>query len=264
MRARGFTLIELLVASALLAILAVIGWRGLDAVLTSRDRIVERSDELQAMSVAFSQMDEDLRRSWPVRLLGLAVPTLTFRPTDAGMTLQLLREGGGASDPSRIERVAYRLRDGLLERGFGPLLAVTGDGPLGSMSGTAAAGGSLPLSDAPLIWQPLLRDVSAVRYRGWLARRGWIDAPTLAAAQAALAVQSTQAGLLPGAAASAATAPGATSAGAATAAAASGNPAAAAAAAATAQAAEQRVLGVEIELLRANGERYVRVFPVQD
>ena len=35
-RTGGFTLVELLVAAALMAVLAVLSWRGLDAVLDSR------------------------------------------------------------------------------------------------------------------------------------------------------------------------------------------------------------------------------------
>ena len=259
----GFTLLELLVASALLAVLAVIGWRGLEAVLSSRDRIVERSDALQAMSVTFAQLDEDLRRSWPVRLLDLPVPPLAFRGSGATPVLELLREGGGASDASRIERIAYRLRDGRFERGFGPLLAVPGaasgdpagmggigaaggsgtaagfdDGAGAAFGGVAAASGALPLSSAPLVWQPLLAGVVQVRYRGWVVQRGWIDAPTLAAMQS-----TAQAAAVPGGASAAAQA---------------------AAAAARASADARQVVGVEVEIVRANGERYVRVFPRQD
>ena len=65
----GFTLLELLIAVSLMAVLAVLGWRGLESVLTTRDRIVRASDDLRALSVTFTQMEEDLRRAWPVRLL---------------------------------------------------------------------------------------------------------------------------------------------------------------------------------------------------
>ena len=67
----GFTLIELLIAATLLAVLALLSWRGLDTVLTSRNRIAKASDELRFLTIAFAQMDEDLRKSWPVRLLKL-------------------------------------------------------------------------------------------------------------------------------------------------------------------------------------------------
>lgn len=59
-RAAGFTLIELLVAVALLAILAVLSWRGLDAVIQSRERLVTESDELRSLTLALAQLEEDL------------------------------------------------------------------------------------------------------------------------------------------------------------------------------------------------------------
>ena len=76
-RHAGFTLLELLVAVALMAILAVLSWRGLDSVLTSREHIMRHTDETRAISVLFSQLDEDLRRSWPLRHLDAL-----FRPRD--------------------------------------------------------------------------------------------------------------------------------------------------------------------------------------
>jgi general secretion pathway protein J len=36
-RARGFTLIEMLVAIALLAVIALLSWRGLDSTIRGRD-----------------------------------------------------------------------------------------------------------------------------------------------------------------------------------------------------------------------------------
>ena len=48
--AGGFTLIELLVAVALLAVLAILSWRGLDTVLQSRERLVTESNELRSLT----------------------------------------------------------------------------------------------------------------------------------------------------------------------------------------------------------------------
>ncbi|NLD68995.1 MAG: prepilin-type N-terminal cleavage/methylation domain-containing protein [Limnobacter sp.] len=169
--AAGFTILELLVAVTLLAVLAVLSWRGMAAVINGRDAIVERSDELRMLTTAMSQMEEDLRRSWPVRLLGLAQPTIGFSlGTDREPpALQLLREAGGEG-PTQVQNVSWRLRDGVLERGFSAWM--------------------LPLPDseavvAPeLTWQPLAAGVEALEFRGWLAGRGWIPAPTLATEQA--------------------------------------------------------------------------------
>ena len=59
-RSRGFTLIELLVACALMAVLALLSWRGLDSILQTRARLIVASDELRSLTLAFSQMDEDV------------------------------------------------------------------------------------------------------------------------------------------------------------------------------------------------------------
>jgi general secretion pathway protein J len=191
-RARGFTLIELLIAAALLAVLAVLSWRGLDAVLASRRQIVASSDELRALMVAFSQLDEDLRRSWPVRLLKLQTPSIGFTVSgeQAVATLEMLRESGAATEATQLQRVAWRLRDGRIERGFGAWSAVPGSGgaagaapPPGFGAGAGPAGGGQVGAEAGaggLIWQPVLIGVASLQMQGWVAGQGWIAAESLA------------------------------------------------------------------------------------
>lgn len=184
-RGGGFTLIELLVAAALLAVLAVLSWRGLDAVLESRRRIVAASDELRSLTLAFSQLDEDLRRSWPVRLLKLPVPSIGFTVAgeQAATTLELLREATGAAEPTQLQRVAWRLREGVLERGFGAWTAPAADGlAAGASAPRAQAGAGADAAGAAggLIWQPILGGVSQLQMQGWIAPQGWIAAEALA------------------------------------------------------------------------------------
>lgn len=163
-RDAGFTLLELLVAVALMAILAVLSWRGLDSVLASRDHITRHTDETRAISVLFSQLDEDLRRSWPLRHLdALGRRPLAFvrDDVDGPVRIDLLREAP-VDSPVRFERVVYRLRGGLIERGFGPWRPDAENEP--------------PLQ----VWQPLLADVDDIAWRGWLAgRNGWQDGAAL-------------------------------------------------------------------------------------
>lgn len=166
-RAHGFTLLELLIAVALLSVLAMLSWRGMDSVLRGRDRIVSASDELRSLSVALSQMEEDLRRSWSIRLLGLSEPSIAFALGDGAMPdMALLRETSGA-DAMQVQRVIYRLRAGRFERGFGPWAAPSPDG-------------SQPVAETPITWQPLLENVDEVRYRAWVPSRGWQPANTIA------------------------------------------------------------------------------------
>jgi general secretion pathway protein J len=184
----GFTLIELLVAAALLAVLAVLAWRGLDAVLATRNRLTQASNELRSLTLAFAQLDEDLRRSWPVRLLQLPVPAIGFSVAGerATATLEVVRETTGALSPTQIQRVAWRLRDGVLERGFGRWLspsgeAVTGERPqaAGAPRTGAPGGGGESAADS-LVWQPVLTGVSALQMQGWIDGQGWVAAEALA------------------------------------------------------------------------------------
>lgn len=60
MRARGFTLIELLVALAMMALLAIMSWRGLDGMSRARTQTEARADEVLALQVGLSQWAADL------------------------------------------------------------------------------------------------------------------------------------------------------------------------------------------------------------
>jgi type II secretion system protein J len=113
----GFTLLELLVAIALLGVLAVLCWRGLESVLSSRDRLTRESDGLRALTIAFAQVDDDLRRTWAVRTIPAVARAVRFLSVDDRLVLELARLGGAASDPTRIDRVVWRLRANTLERG---------------------------------------------------------------------------------------------------------------------------------------------------
>lgn len=56
----GFTLIELLVAISIMALMAVISWRGLEGMFTSQRITKERSDNVQALQTALGQWGADL------------------------------------------------------------------------------------------------------------------------------------------------------------------------------------------------------------
>lgn len=215
--ARGFTLLELLVAVALLAVLAVLTWRGMDSVLRGRDRIVSASDDLRSLTAAMVQIEEDLRRSWPIRLLGLPEPSISFSlATDREpAALALLREARG-SNSVQVQRVIYRLRDGVFERGFSAWAAPSPDG-------------ARPVPPTPFTWQPILREVQAVDFRGWLDGRGWQSAAALAPLLTAAAQAPAGPALVAGAG----------------------------------RLASPQVTGVEVVLV-SRGERIARVFAVTD
>ena len=59
-RVRGFTLIELLVAMGVLALMAVLTWRGLDGISRAQGQLQQRSDEVQTLQATLGQWTADL------------------------------------------------------------------------------------------------------------------------------------------------------------------------------------------------------------
>jgi general secretion pathway protein J len=59
-RPRGFTLVELLVALVVMALLAVLSWRGLDGMARAQEQTRSRADEVQALQVGLAQWTADL------------------------------------------------------------------------------------------------------------------------------------------------------------------------------------------------------------
>lgn len=110
-KGRGFTLIELLVAISILAIVAVLGWRGLDGIVRARVALTDQMEATRGMQLAFAQMQSDSEH-----MVGSS--ELQQRPTlmaDAsGMTL--VRNVYNENAPSQVQVVSYRIRDGVLLR----------------------------------------------------------------------------------------------------------------------------------------------------
>lgn len=232
-RSRGFTLLELLIAIALMAVLAVLCWRGLDSVLRSRDRVNAASDELRALTVAFAQMEDDLRRAWPVRLMKIkARDPISFSSDsqDAPVALEMLRETSGFDESLRLQRVVYRVRGTQLERGFGPWLATSAES-------------DAVVTESTMTWQPLLADVASIEFRAYVEeQRAWVSAQSLANSPSV--VSRTAAAGAAGAAAAATIAT---------------------AVAATPGTAVGRTLtGIEVQLARKSGPRVARIFAVKD
>lgn len=57
---RGFTLVELLVALVVLALMAVLSWRGLDGMVRAQAQTRERSQQVQVVQIALAQWTTDL------------------------------------------------------------------------------------------------------------------------------------------------------------------------------------------------------------
>ena len=111
LRMRGFTLVELLVAISILAIVAVLGWRGLDGIVRSRMALTQQMETTRGMQLAFAQMQSDcehiaLRDVMDQRPYLLA----------SANRFTVVREVFAENQPARLQVVAYRIVDGVLVR----------------------------------------------------------------------------------------------------------------------------------------------------
>jgi general secretion pathway protein J len=109
---QGFTLIELLVAIAILAVVAVLSWRGLDSILRSRDALSQELLLSRGLQGAFNQIQADLRSA--ARDVGAKtqLPGVQF----AEGRMLLLRYQFSTNGAGRWQLVRYALNEGRLQR----------------------------------------------------------------------------------------------------------------------------------------------------
>jgi general secretion pathway protein J len=114
-RARGFTLIELLVAITVLAIVAVLGWRGLDSILRSRVQLTQQMEYTRGMQLAFAQMQNDLEQLADPAMMGARQNLVADNTRLVFIRLQSPENGA-----THLAVISYRLRDGVLTRRESP------------------------------------------------------------------------------------------------------------------------------------------------
>jgi general secretion pathway protein J len=110
-KTKGFTLVELLVAITILAIVAVLGWRGLDSIVRARVALTRDLEQTRGIQLAFAQMQSDCAQIVDPADLGGHLTLFT----DAAR-LTMIRAVYTENQPSRMQIVSYRLRDGQLKR----------------------------------------------------------------------------------------------------------------------------------------------------
>jgi general secretion pathway protein J len=86
-RLAGFTLVELMVALFVLALVAVLSWRGLDGMVRAQETTQARADEIHALQIGLAQWNTDLDAlvqlpqlpglDWNGRVLRLTRPAST-------------------------------------------------------------------------------------------------------------------------------------------------------------------------------------------
>lgn len=108
-RPHGFTLVEVLVALLIMAVVAVLGWRGIDSMARSREVAQSASERTLRLSALVAQFEQDL--------LGVAdtrtVPGLGFD----GAAMRLVRRTDAG-----LQVVVWSLREGVWRRWAGPVV----------------------------------------------------------------------------------------------------------------------------------------------
>jgi len=108
---RGFTLVELLVAISILAIVAVLGWRGLDSIVRARETLTAQMETTRGMQLAFAQLQSDCEHITRPDVLN-GRPYLLIGNDRITMVREVFME----NQPSRLQVVAYRVVNGTLLR----------------------------------------------------------------------------------------------------------------------------------------------------
>ncbi|MGA7778476.1 MAG: prepilin-type N-terminal cleavage/methylation domain-containing protein [Paraburkholderia sp.] len=154
---RGFTLIELLVAIAILAVIAVLSWRGLDQIIRGRQTITNAMEDERVFAQLFDQMRIDARHAATDDESGQ--PAVSVR----GNVLQIVRELDLPGAAPRLEVVRYRVSDGRVIRYASPPL-----GNVRELQGALRGGEGDDWSAVPL-----MGGVGSIDARLYVPKVGW-------------------------------------------------------------------------------------------
>ncbi|MBN3854411.1 MULTISPECIES: type II secretion system protein J [unclassified Paraburkholderia] len=156
--ARGFTLIELLVAIAILAVVAILSWRGLDQIVRGRNVISTSMAEERVFAQMFDQMRIDTRQAVSDDEAGSPAVAVD------GGALQIVRAFAvppGAAP--RLQVVRYRVSDGRVVRYASPPLATIGELRRALRGGESSAWSALSM----------MQGVGSINARLYVPKVGW-------------------------------------------------------------------------------------------
>lgn len=103
MPAAGFTLVEVMVALVIMAVMAAIGWQGVDGMVRSRDIAQQASERSLRLATVVAQWEQDLLALYDFP----QAPALQFD----GAVLRLMRRAEGG-----VQVVAWSVREGRWQR----------------------------------------------------------------------------------------------------------------------------------------------------
>nr|WP_245253968.1 prepilin-type N-terminal cleavage/methylation domain-containing protein [Paraburkholderia sp. LEh10] len=155
--AGGFTLIELLVAIAILAVIAVLSWRGLDQIIRGRQTITNAMEDERVFAQLFDQMRIDVRNAASDDEVG--EPAVGVQSN----TLQIVRYARTPGVAPRLVVVRYRITNGRIIRYASPPLGNVGEVRRALGGGENENWGSVPL----------MGGVGAISARMYVPKVGW-------------------------------------------------------------------------------------------
>ncbi|KJK22386.1 general secretion pathway protein GspJ [Burkholderiaceae bacterium 16] len=158
--ARGFTLLEMLVAITLLAVIAVIAWRGLDAMTRGRERLTDHDNRLNTLKLLYGQFQSDCEH--------LASPALLqTSPVEFGNgQVLMVRDRRDEGRPAQWQVVVYRLNGNTVVRVASP--------PADSRNAVRAAMITLrQANDGGNLARALVSDADSLSARAWIEPGGW-------------------------------------------------------------------------------------------
>ncbi|MEW9581238.1 type II secretion system protein J [Paraburkholderia sp. DGU8] len=155
--ARGFTLIELLVAIAIMAVIAVLSWRGLDQIIRGRATITNAMEDERVFAQLFDQMRIDAREAASDDESGQAAISVS------GSRLQIVRQMTLPGTAPRLQVVRYQVSNGRVIRYASPPLGNVGDLQR-ALRGSEGEGWSAV---------PLMGGVGSISARLYVPKVGW-------------------------------------------------------------------------------------------
>jgi len=188
----GFTLIEVMVAIALMAIVSILSWRGLDSVAKAGERIDASAADTEVVLRSVGQLSRDVLLRAPTGVLprppmpaGVNAPVTLLpssmtvdRRLDGTLVLGIVRAAVG--EHGNWQRVAWSVEEGVLRRRIGLAANVL---PLPAVD-AAVDPTRNPVAD-------VMHDVQGLSLRAWVPQRGWVALPAADVAVAATGLEVT-------------------------------------------------------------------------